>query len=48
MAPEILKGNLYGVKVDVYSLGVVLYAMLCGMFPYFGVSEKELEKMIIK
>jgi len=43
MAPEILRGQTYGVKVDVYSLGVVLYTMLCGMFPYYGNSEKELQ-----
>ena len=48
MAPEILKGNQYGVKVDVYSLGVVLYSMLCGIFPYFAVNQKELKKKIIK
>lgn len=47
MAPEILKGNQYDVKVDVYSLGVVLYSMLCGIFPYFAVNQKELEKKII-
>jgi len=34
-APEIVSGTPYdGKKVDVWSLGVVLYAILCGRFPF--------------
>ena len=34
MAPEILKGQPYNLKVDLYSLGVILYEMLYGTCPY--------------
>jgi serine/threonine-protein kinase ULK/ATG1 len=34
MAPEILKGQPYTIKADVWSLGVVLYELLFGICPY--------------
>mmetsp|Transcript_125391 Transcript_125391/g.360246 ORF Transcript_125391/g.360246 Transcript_125391/m.360246 type:complete len:414 (-) Transcript_125391:175-1416(-) len=34
MAPEMVKGLPYGAKVDTWSLGVILYLMLFGHFPY--------------
>jgi len=34
MAPEVLKGNFYDSRADVWSFGVVLFQMLYGFCPY--------------
>ena len=48
IAPEILLNKGYeGFKVDVWSAGVVLYAMLSGTVPFKGANIKELHKLII-
>jgi serine/threonine protein kinase len=37
-APEVFRGVPYGPAIDVWSIGVMLYAAVCGMYP-FGCSD---------
>lgn len=34
MAPEVMRGKGYGIEVDVWALGVVLYELVCGYLPF--------------
>ena len=43
MAPEIVSKIEYsGPPADIWALGVLLYALLCGKFPFRGQNDKEL------
>lgn len=46
MAPEILNGEFYGHKADVWSLGCLLYEMLTGFAPFTGNDIKSLRANI--
>jgi serine/threonine-protein kinase PpkA len=41
-SPEVMLGQNFNQKVDIYSLGIVLYEMLVGMKPYQGDTQVEL------
>uniref|UniRef100_A0A6B2LAQ8 non-specific serine/threonine protein kinase n=1 Tax=Arcella intermedia TaxID=1963864 RepID=A0A6B2LAQ8_9EUKA len=41
MAPEIIKGGEYDNRVDLWSLGVIAFVMLCGFPPWEGENESE-------
>mmetsp|Transcript_26053 Transcript_26053/g.43400 ORF Transcript_26053/g.43400 Transcript_26053/m.43400 type:complete len:353 (+) Transcript_26053:183-1241(+) len=47
VAPEILRGTAYGKEVDVWSIGVILYILLCGFPPFYDDNNKKLFALII-
>ncbi|KAL1763400.1 sperm motility kinase Z-like [Sigmodon hispidus] len=49
MPPEVLLGFPYeGPKVDMWSLGVLLYYMVTGTVPYGGIALSELKRQVLK
>ena len=46
VAPEILKGVLYGVQADMWSLGVITYILLGGYPPFIEDNQKNLFRKI--
>jgi len=46
-APELFIAETYNEKVDIWSLGVILYLLLSGIPPFFGETVKELTDRII-
>ena len=48
-SPEMVSGNKYnGFRIDVWSTGIILYAMLCGYLPFEGKNNDALFKIILE
>ena len=39
MSPEILKGEEYNYKCDLWSIGIIIYRLIYGELPYLGVND---------
>ena len=47
MCPEIvMKKEYLGPPTDIWASGILLFAILCGQFPFKGISDKDLYKKI--
>ncbi|KND01960.1 CAMK/CAMK1 protein kinase [Spizellomyces punctatus DAOM BR117] len=47
VAPEVLRRQGYGKEVDLWSLGVITYILLCGYPPFYDQNNVELFKLIM-
>ena len=48
VAPEIIEGKGYGKEVDYWSIGIILYIMLCGFPPFYDENNEKLFTSITK
>lgn len=46
IAPEIVEGKGYGKEVDYWSIGIILYIMLCGFPPFYDDNNQKLFEAI--
>ena len=47
MAPEVVAGKGHGKAVDWWSIGILLYEMLCGTPPFRAQGRQKLQKQIL-
>ncbi|XP_009777418.1 calcium-dependent protein kinase 13 [Nicotiana tabacum] len=47
MAPEVLRRN-YGPEIDIWSAGVIMYILLCGVPPFWAESEQGVAQAILR
>lgn len=47
MAPELFIGTNYNTAIDVWALGIIIFLMMFGYFPFFGEDATELKNNII-
>lgn len=47
-APEVIRGKNYNASVDLWSVGVIAYILLCGYEPFVDDDERKMYKKILK
>jgi serine/threonine protein kinase len=48
LAPEVLRRKPYGKAIDLWSVGVITYILLCGYPPFYHENDTELFKQIMR
>jgi len=48
MAPELIKGESYNSKVDIWATGVITYMLLSGVNPFPGDGTREIKRLIVE
>ncbi len=47
VAPEIIQGSGYGMEIDIWSLGIIVYILLCGYPPFHeGDENREVQRSL--
>ena len=48
MAPEIMEGNGYSFEIDIWAIGIIIYQLILGKYPFYGEDKKDTESKIMK
>lgn len=48
MAPEVMRKQKYGLKADIWSIGVIFYEMIYGKLPYDPMKSVDMYEQILK